>query len=116
MVNEEVRINIKGHEYSVPFPTVGQFYRIEALKQSLSRGFYNSMVMSPTGTAQQALDMIDIEATLTVLVPDLIKDLKVNSFDELDVRDYTDIRDAYLKSVTPFFKEVQDILNGAVKD
>lgn len=116
MVNEEVKIDVKGHEYSVPFPTVGQFYRIEALKQSLSRGFYNSMVMSPTGTAQQALDMIDIEATLTVLVPELIKDLKVKSFDELDVRDYTDIRDAYFKTVAPFFKEVQDILNGTVKE
>lgn len=116
MVKEEVKISVKGHEYSVPFPTVGQFYRIEALKQSLSRGYYNSMVMSPTGTAQQALDMIDIEATLTVLVPDLIKDLKVKNFDDLDVRDYKDIRDAYFESVAPFFKEVQDILNGTVKE
>lgn len=116
MVNEEVKMVIKGREYSVSFPTVGQFYKIEATKQGLSRGFYNSMVISPSQNAQQALDMIDIEATLTVLAPKLIEDLKVKSFDELDVRDYVVIRDEYYKSVAPFFKEIYSILNGEVKN
>lgn len=116
MVKEEVKISVKGHEYKVSFPTVGQFYRIEATKQALSRGYYNSMAMSPIKSAQQALDMIDIEATLTVLVPDLINDLKVKSFDELDVRDYKLIQTEYYKSVAPFFKEVQDVLNGESKE
>ena len=47
MIKDEVTIEIKGHSYPVKFPNVGQFYQIEAMKQSLSRGFYNSMVMSP---------------------------------------------------------------------
>ena len=89
---DEVKISIKGHEYTVAFPNVGQYYRIEAMKQSLSRGFYNSMVMSPANSAQHALDMIDIEATLVVLCPQLVEDLKVKNFDDLDVRDYKLIR------------------------
>ena len=67
MIKDEVTIEIKGHSYPVKFPTVGQFYQIEAMKQSLSRGFYNSMVMSPSVQAQHALDMIDIEAAIVLL-------------------------------------------------
>lgn len=112
MINDEVKISIKGREYPVNFPTVGQFYQIEATKQSLARGFYNTMVMSPSTAAQHALDMIDIEAALVVLCPDLIQDLKVKSFGELDVRDYKVIRDEYYKVVAPFFKEINDLLKG----
>ena len=101
---DEVKISIKGHEYTVAFPNVGQYYRIEAMKQSLSRGFYNSMVMSPANSAQHALDMIDIEATLVVLCPQLV--------DDLDVRDYKLIRDEYNGKVLPFFKEINDLLSG----
>lgn len=109
---DEVKISIKGHEYTVVFPNVGQYYRIEAMKQSLSRGFYNSMVMSPANSAQHALDMIDIEATLVVLCPQLVEDLKVKNFDDLDVRDYKLIRDEYNGKVLPFFKEINDLLSG----
>lgn len=112
MLKEEITISVKGHEYNIAFPNVGQYYRIEAMKQSLSRGFYNSMVMSPASSAQHALDMIDIEATLAVLCPDLIKELKVKNFDELDVRDYKLIRDEYTAKVLPFFKEINELLSG----
>ena len=112
MVENEVVINIKGHSYPINFPTVGQFYQIEALKQSLSKGFYNSMVMSPSALAQHALDMIDIEAALSVLAPKLISDLKVKNFSELDIRDYKLIRDEYFTVVTPFFKKITDLLKG----
>lgn len=112
MVENEVVINIKGHSYPINFPTVGQFYQIEALKQSLSKGFYNSMVMSPSALAQHALDMIDIEAALSVLAPKLISDLKVKNFSELDIRDYKLIRDEYFTVVAPFFKKITDLLKG----
>ena len=109
MIKDEVTIEIKGHSYPVKFPTVGQFYQIEAMKQSLSRGFYNSMVMSPSVQAQHALDMIDIEAAIVVLCPKLIEDLKVKNFSELDVRDY-------FKTVAPFFKEITELLKGEESD
>ena len=116
MIKDEVTIEIKGHSYPVKFPTVGQFYQIEAMKQSLSRGFYNSMVMSPSVQAQHALDMIDIEAAIVVLCPKLIEELKVKNFSELDVRDYKLIHDEYFKTVAPFFKEITELLKGEESD
>lgn len=115
MLQEEVKFVVKGHEYTVKFPTVGQYYSIEALKQSLGRGNYNMMVQSPLRSVQDALDMIDIEATLTIMCPDLIKDLKV-PITELDIRDYLLVKDAYVKQVAPFFKLVNDALHGVIDD
>lgn len=112
MLENEVKFSVKGREYTVKYPTVGQYYQIEAMKQSLSRGMYNSMVTSPAFSAQNALDMIDIEATLTILLPDFIKDLKVKNFSELDIRDYKEIRDEFVSKITPYFKEISELLRG----
>lgn len=116
MINEEVKIKVKGVEYPVAFPNVGQFYQIEAMKQNLARGFYNIMIQSPSVSAQNALDMIDVQACLVVLCPKLIEDLKVKNFAELGVKDYVEIRDAYLKTVVPFFKEINELLTPTVED
>lgn len=103
-------MTVKGREYEISYPNVGQFYQIESMKQSLSRGFYNTMVMSPSSMTQHALDMIDIEASIVVLCPKLIEDLKVKNFAQLDVRDYKIIRDEYVKVVEPFFREINEML------
>lgn len=112
MLENEVKFLVKGREYTVKYPTVGQYYQIEAMKQSLARGMYNSMVTSPALSAQHALDMVDIEATLAILLPDFIKDLKVKNFSDLDVRDYKEIRDEFMSKVQPYFKEIAELLRG----
>lgn len=116
MMNEKTILKIGSKEYTVGFPTVGEFYQIEAMKQTLSRGNYTAMVTNPIASSQLALDMIDIEATLTVLCPDLIKDLKVDSISKLDVRDFKVIRDAYNTAIVPFFKEMMSMLSGVASD
>lgn len=110
MMSNSVKMTVKGREYEISYPNVGQFYQIESMKQSLSRGFYNTMVMSPSSMTQHALDMIDIEASIVVLCPKLIEDLKVKNFAQLDVRDYKIIRDEYVKVVEPFFREINEML------
>lgn len=112
MVMDFIELKVGGRSYQVTFPKVGQFYQIEAMKQTLSRGLYNSMVLNPTPSSQHALDMIDIEATLAILCPSIIEELKVKNLSDLDIRDYKQIRDAYMKNVVPMFKEVMELLKG----
>lgn len=116
MMSNSVKMTVKGREYEISYPNVGQFYQIESMKQSLSRGFYNTMVMSPSSMTQHALDMIDIEASIVVLCPKLIEDLKVKNFAQLDVRDYKIIRDEYVKVVEPFFREINEMLQIPKKE
>lgn len=112
MVSDSKKVKIYGKEYEVSFPNVGQFYDIESTKQKLGRGYYNTLLGNPTKTAQDALDMIDIEASLTVLVPELIRDMKVKSFSELGLKDYLEIKQIYEHEVYPFLKEAENLLSS----
>jgi hypothetical protein len=67
---------------------------------------YNQLASTNTSQAQSAADMVDIEATLTVLVPDFIKDLKSNSFEELGIKDYAEIRSLYIEQILPWWNEM----------
>lgn len=105
-----VIISIKGREYNIPYPNVGQYCRIESTKQLLSSGNYSSMMLTGSASTNHALDMIDIESSISILCPDLIKDLKVSKFSQLGISDYKEIRDEYIKKVAPFFKEINNLL------
>lgn len=109
---EGITIEVKGKEYKISYPNVGQYYNIEATKQSLGKGYYNSLLGNPTKTAQNALDMIDIEATLSVLVPELLKDLKAKRFSDLGVKDFKELREIYNTKIYPFLKELTDLLSS----
>lgn len=117
-MNDSVELVIKAstgesRKYTVRFPNVGEYYRIQCLKAELSKNTYGGLVTSLTQEAINALDMIDIEATLTVLVPQLISDMKVSKFAELGLVDYKIIKEAYLETIQPFMNEVKAVLNPA---
>lgn len=109
----ELVISAQGEtrKYTISFPTVGEYYRIQCLKAELSKNNYGGLMSAGTLDAVQALDMIDIEATLTVLAPQLIKDLKVERFSKLGLIDYGMIKKAYVATVSPFMAEIYKALN-----
>lgn len=112
----EWKFEIKGKSYDIKLPNVGQYYQIEAMKQALGRGFYNSLSQAVTVSAASACDMIDIEATLTILCPEFIKDLMVKNFNELGLEDFMMIRKAYVEQITPKLNEFSKILIPKVED
>jgi broad specificity phosphatase PhoE len=108
---ETLNFKVKGKEYPVQVPTVGQYYDIEASKQVLGKGFYNSIIQSNMQTASHAADMIDIEAFMSILVPELMKDLKCKNFKELGVEDYLELKDAYEEQFIPWWENVLKLFN-----
>lgn len=103
---------VKGdNQYVIKPPSVGQFYDIEVNKQLFGRGVYGAVIKTNTMSAQQAADMIDIEAHLRVLMPkEFFDDLKVESFQDLGIEDYNRIRTTYVNDFLPWWKEIQDLL------
>lgn len=108
---EQKTIKIQGKSYEIKYPTVGEYYTIESLKQTLSLGIYNTMAKSNVTTAIHACDMIDLEATLAILCPNLITDLKVESIKDLGLKDYVELKRVYVKEVFPFLKEIEKLLS-----
>lgn len=96
---------LKGNEYNLKFPNVGEFKRIQALKEVLSSGMYSAMSKSVDNEVNYATDMIHIEATLKVLEPKIFKDLKCSDFDDLAIEDYIELRKNYIEQVTPWWNE-----------
>ena len=100
------------NEYTIKPPTVGQFYDIEVNKQIYGKGVYGAVIKTTTHSAQNAADMIDIEAHLRVLMPEEFfkDDLKVESFQDLGIEDYHALRTSYLKQFMPWWNEILDLL------
>ena len=75
---------VKENEYSIKTPTVEQLWTIEEMKATLTNGKYGSVMATHTYWSEYNLDNIDMFAYLTVLCPNLIKDLEVESWTELN--------------------------------
>lgn len=103
--------NYKGVQYTLPFPNVGQYRNIESMKQALSNGMYSSMVSSRTITSLNSLDMIDMEATLSVLCPKLVEALNCPTFSELGILDFKELKELYDTEVLPWWNEVLEAIN-----
>lgn len=97
------------NEYEVKLPNIGQYRDIEVYKQILSNGMYSSLMQAGTVASQYALDAIDIEATLRVLCPKFIEDLKCE-IRELGIKDFHALKKAYIEYIVPLMKEIDDLM------
>lgn len=106
------------NEYTIKVPSVGQFYDIEVNKQLFGKGVYGAIIKTNTRAAQNAADMIDIEAHLHVLLPESFfkDDLKAESFQDLGIEDFKQIKIAYIEQFLPWWNEIQDLLKVGTDD
>lgn len=117
----ELEFNLRegSKKFKISFPTVGQFYDIEAQKQLKGKGLYGSIAGTNTVTAQHAADMIDIESTLSVLCPDIMEEgkggLRCKSFADLDLEDYVEIKRVYVERFTPWWDNILKLLKPEEK-
>lgn len=101
---------VKGeNEYEIKSPTVGQYRDIEVYKQLFSNGMYASLVTAGTVSAVHALDIIDIEATLRVLCPKFMEDLKCDIKD-LGLTDFAEVKKSFKRDVLPLIQEVEALM------
>lgn len=114
-INENLVFTLKGRSYNLTFPRVGEYRTIEAMKQTLSLNTYGSMSRSMMKSSEEALDMIDMEAYFTVLCPKVVEDLKCESFSELGLLDYLDIKKVFKEKFIPWWNEIEIILHPTVQ-
>jgi hypothetical protein len=108
-MQDSIILKFKGQSFTLNFPTVGQYRDIQVMKQTLSMNNYSAMYRTMMVDSEDALDMIDIEANLSVLCPEFIKALKV-PFNQLGLVDYIGIRDEYKRVFEPWWLEIMKLL------
>lgn len=101
---------VKKQNYIVRIPTAGDLWDIEAQKAILSEGKYGLVVSNKSPWSDYALDNLDMFAYLKVLVPNLIDDLKVDSWKDLSVFDLEELKEAYNTQLWPWFVKFTDML------
>ena len=109
--SSELVLPLQGNNYIIKFPKVGQFIDIESRKAILSSGQYRSL----SASYSPAVSYIDVFATFTILIPDLIKDLRVESLFDLDLSELQPLVDFYEGKYLPWYNEWQDYLKTEKK-
>ena len=113
----ELTFEVEGNTYTIKVPTVGQMNDVERLKMILSGGYYNEMIKTLTFTSQEALMVIDIQSSLSVLCPKLIEDLKCTDIKKLSATDYVKLKKVYIELFIPWWNKWLEIFKGeAQKD
>tara|TARA_R100000734_G_C3306965_1_gene97475 strand:+ start:618 stop:1049 length:432 start_codon:yes stop_codon:yes gene_type:complete len=115
-MQRHLSFKVKGNKYDINFPTVAQFIDIESMKSKLSNDTYGSMVKTGTILSVKALDYIDMVSNLTVMIPDLLKDLKTDNYLNLDIFDARELLKAYQSQYAPWMVQWQKILAEIPED
>lgn len=102
----------KGETFRIEFPNIGTYRKIEVLKQALSNGMYGQMERSQIASSNHALDMIDLEANLSVLAPELIKKIEgVDSIAELSLVHFNELKQAYMEQFVPYWEKIMKTIS-----
>lgn len=115
-MDKNLLLKVKSNTYEIVFPNVGKFQRIESLKQVISNGMYHQLLSTPTISSYEAMDMIDIEAYFTILAPKLVEDMKCESFSDLGLEDYLELKEVYKEQFVPWWSNIIDLINPQKKD
>ncbi len=97
-IKRTITFNVKTNSYTLNFPTVRNFIEIENKRMALSNGTYSQLLKSILKSSGMAMDMIDMVATLTILAPELMLDMKVDILN-MDMIDAVELLTAYNKEV-----------------
>jgi len=109
---KEISFKVLDNNYTVKYPNTGQMLQIESMKSTLTGDSYGSFMRAETTAAAIAQLTTDMIAFFTVACPQLRKDLKVDTFSELEALDNKALLKTYVKTIRPWLTEWEQILNS----
>lgn len=113
VMNTEKVIEFKGTSYKITFPNNRQYVKIQNLKSILSSTYDSLEMNGPESMFAQAI--IDTEAHLSVMCPDLVNSLN-KTFGELSLIETKEIVEMYTSQVRPWYNELLNFVFGVNKE
>jgi len=104
-LKRSITVKIQENTYEIKFPNMGQIIDIESNKTLFSHGQYADMVKGGIVSNNLALDLLDAAATFLVLIPDIKKNLRIDSIFELEVHSAMELVKVYKKVFVPWYSE-----------
>ena len=109
---ETTTITLGGKTFEVGYPNIGQYIKIEGLKQSLTDGRYALIAFGALKTGIIALDFLDACAYFGTINPKILTHFKVDSVKAMtELPTHTDkmkeLMDEYREKYSPFFDSIE---------
>jgi hypothetical protein len=111
MINKSIKF--KNNEYLLKYPTVGQLIDIRVSEQLLSKGTSKDLLMGLNADIDSYVYITTI-AHIQVLLPELVKDLKVPLRD-LDPLDFEELVNLFSNEISPWLTEWQEGIKEKMK-
>jgi len=105
MNKRELVVQINGKNYTIKYPNVGQLIDISIQESTLSGGRMKDLILQGTIEHQDAYVTIKTIAFFDVMLPNLTKDLKVESLQQLDPVDFIEVNKAYWEHIEKWLDE-----------
>jgi len=105
------KIHYKGTDYELTFPNTGQLMDLAVMKAQLSDGNYNIISNMPALADNLAQFSIDTVTHLTVLCPELLRNLNVKTYSEMELMDMKELIKLYIKDILPWMNSWYNVLN-----
>lgn len=114
-------ISAFGKDHQIDFPNVGETIKIERLKMALTTdefgiSQYSVMARSGLKTQSDALDLVDAIAHLSVMIPALQNELKVQSYMQLDRFKAKEVVKIFKEQYFPWYIEISESLDKFGED
>jgi hypothetical protein len=113
---KQISVTIQGNTYQIQFPSVGQIIDIETRKSALSAGQYSKFVDLGTIGAFLAKNYVDVISVFSILIPQLLKDLRKESLFDLSPIEMVELTEIYNKQYSPWYNEWIQLITADVKE
>lgn len=114
--NRELSFKLEDKEYLMKFPITSELIDIAIVRARLSAGRYDVLSNTQILGDKLAQFSIDTIAYFSILCPELLKNLNVKSYLDLELMDMKKIITLYINKVLPWLNEWYDILNSVDED
>ena len=114
-MKQSYTIKVGENTYTTKFPTMGQFIDINVLEAQLSKGTIKDLITSGTSDAIDTYVYLSMYAHISILFPQLVKDLKVNSLLDLDMNDCQELVERFVE-VKSWIKDVKDSMHKEIAE
>lgn len=116
----ELKLQIKtdkvDNTYSIQFPNVAKQIDYEWMKANIADGRYQSIGNSGTMSGAYTKVLIDMIAAFETFIPQIKKDMNVNSYLDLDPMDTKILMKAYTKQFLPWYNKWLEFMNDFGED
>jgi hypothetical protein len=111
-MENKVEIKLGDKTFEIGYPNIGQYVKIEALKQSLTDGRYAIIAFGALKTGTIALDYLDACIYFGVIEPKILKHFGVEEVKSLVEKpthtpEMKELLDQYTNVYSPFFDSIE---------